>query len=212
GPGPGRAPGLADPRGDRRARRPVRGPRLPAPLRAGPDPGAGSPIAPRALGGLDPCGPAAAGRRSAPTGGPRGRCQEAAPRSGPPRDRRGGRADGRLPDRVGQLGPAGDVDAARPGPAQCPGRLHRRRGGRAGPFAHVVVDEAQELTDAQWAMILRRCPSRSLTLVGDRAQATAGFTESWRQRLERNGLDRIEHATLSINYRTPVEIMEHAAP
>src|SRR5690625_2603678 len=52
----------------------------------------------------------------------------------------------------------------------------------AGPFAHVVVDEAQELTDAQWAMILRRCPSRSLTLVGDRAQATAGFTESWRQR------------------------------
>ena len=82
----------------------------------------------------------------------------------------------------------------------------------AGPFAHVVVDEAQELTDAQWAMILRRCPSRSLTLVGDRAQATAGFTESWRQRLERNGLDRIEHATLSINYRTPVEIMEHAAP
>ena len=82
----------------------------------------------------------------------------------------------------------------------------------AGPFAHVVVDEAQELTDAQWAMILRRCPSRSLTLVGDRAQATGGFTESWQQRLERNGLDRIEHATLSINYRTPVEIMEHAAP
>lgn len=81
-----------------------------------------------------------------------------------------------------------------------------------GPFAHVVVDEAQELTDAQWAMILRRCPSRSLTLVGDRAQSAAGFTETWQQRLERNGLARIEHATLSVNYRTPVEIMEHAAP
>ncbi|WP_193106870.1 RNA polymerase recycling motor ATPase HelR [Brachybacterium sp. FME24] len=82
----------------------------------------------------------------------------------------------------------------------------------AGPFAHVVVDEAQELTDAQWAMILRRCPSRSLTLVGDRAQAAHGFSESWTQRLARVGLDRVERSTLSINYRTPAEIMERAAP
>ena len=41
----------------------------------------------------------------------------------------------------------------------------------AGPFAHIVVDEAQELTDAEWRMLLSRCPSRSLTVVGDRAQA-----------------------------------------
>ena len=33
----------------------------------------------------------------------------------------------------------------------------------AGPFAHVVVDEAQELTDAEWQMLLSRCPSRSFT-------------------------------------------------
>ena len=33
----------------------------------------------------------------------------------------------------------------------------------AGPFAHVVVDEAQELTDAEWQMLLLRCPSRSFT-------------------------------------------------
>ena len=46
----------------------------------------------------------------------------------------------------------------------------------AGPFAHVVVDEAQELTDAEWQMLLARCPSRSLTIVGDRAQARHGFT------------------------------------
>ncbi len=46
----------------------------------------------------------------------------------------------------------------------------------AGPFAHVVVDEAQELTDAEWQMLLRRCPSRSFTIVGDRAQARHGFT------------------------------------
>ena len=53
----------------------------------------------------------------------------------------------------------------------------------AGPFAHIVVDEAQELTDAEWQMLLLRCPSRSFTIVGDRAQARHGFTESWQQRL-----------------------------
>jgi len=82
----------------------------------------------------------------------------------------------------------------------------------AGPFAHIVVDEAQELTDAQWQMLLLRCPSRSFTIVGDRAQARHGFTESWRERLERIGLDRIERASLSINYRTPQEIMTVAEP
>ncbi|RYJ05152.1 MAG: AAA family ATPase, partial [Actinomycetales bacterium] len=52
----------------------------------------------------------------------------------------------------------------------------------AGPFAHVVVDEAQELTDAEWQMLLVRCPSRSFTVVGDRAQARHGFAESWQER------------------------------
>ncbi|WP_327721109.1 AAA family ATPase [Streptomyces sp. NBC_00490] len=82
----------------------------------------------------------------------------------------------------------------------------------AGPFAHIVVDEAQELTDAEWQMLLLRCPSRSFTIVGDRAQARHGFTESWQERLERVGLDRIEMASLSINYRTPEEIMAEAEP
>ncbi|CAM5295689.1 RNA polymerase recycling motor ATPase HelR [Streptomyces aurantiogriseus] len=82
----------------------------------------------------------------------------------------------------------------------------------AGPFAHVVVDEAQELTDAEWQMLLLRCPSRSFTIVGDRAQARHGFTESWQERLERIGLDRIDVASLSINYRTPEEIMAEAEP
>ncbi|GAA2933740.1 RNA polymerase recycling motor ATPase HelR [Streptomyces enissocaesilis] len=82
----------------------------------------------------------------------------------------------------------------------------------AGPFAHVVVDEAQELTDAQWQMLLLRCPSRSFTIVGDRAQARHGFTESWRERLERIGFDRISLASLNINYRTPEEIMAEAEP
>lgn len=77
----------------------------------------------------------------------------------------------------------------------------------AGPFAHVVVDEAQELTDAEWQMLLARCPSRSFTIVGDRAQARHGFTETWQERLERIGLDRVDLASLSVNYRTPVEVM-----
>jgi superfamily I DNA/RNA helicase len=82
----------------------------------------------------------------------------------------------------------------------------------AGPFAHIVVDEAQELTDAQWQMLLLRCPSRSFTIVGDRAQARHGFTESWRERLERVGFDQINLASLSINYRTPEEVMAEAEP
>jgi hypothetical protein len=82
----------------------------------------------------------------------------------------------------------------------------------AGPFAHVVVDEAQELTDAQWQMVLSRCPSRSLTIVGDRAQARRGFTESWEERLARVGLDRVDLASLTVNYRTPREVMAEAEP
>ncbi len=82
----------------------------------------------------------------------------------------------------------------------------------AGPFAHIVVDEAQELTDAEWQMLLVRCPSRSFTVVGDRAQARHGFTETWRERLERVGLDRVSLASLTVNYRTPEEVMAEAEP
>jgi superfamily I DNA/RNA helicase len=82
----------------------------------------------------------------------------------------------------------------------------------AGPFAHIVVDEAQELTNAEWQMLLLRCPSRSFTIVGDRAQARHGFRESWQERLERIGLDQINLASLSINYRTPEEVMAEAEP
>ncbi|MCS5719354.1 AAA family ATPase [Herbiconiux sp. CPCC 205763] len=82
----------------------------------------------------------------------------------------------------------------------------------AGPFAHIVVDEAQELSDAEWQMLLHRCPSRSFTIVGDRAQARHGFTESWRERLERIGLGHVTLASLSVNYRTPEEVMAEAEP
>ncbi len=90
-------------------------------------------------------------------------------------------------------------------PSAAPSRL-------TGPYAHIVVDEAQELTDAEWQMLLRRCPSRSFTVVGDRAQARHGFTESWPERLERVGFGDTGLASLSINYRTPAEVMDEAEP
>jgi DNA helicase IV len=61
-------------------------------------------------------------------------------------------------------------------------------------------------------MLLLRCPSRSFTVVGDRAQARHGFTESWHERLERVGLGRVTLASLRINYRTPEEVMSEAEP
>ncbi|MGY1718321.1 RNA polymerase recycling motor ATPase HelR [Blastococcus sp. SYSU DS0552] len=82
----------------------------------------------------------------------------------------------------------------------------------AGTFAHVVVDEAQELTDAEWQMLLRRCPSRSFTVVGDRAQARRGFSESWEERLQRVGLAEVRRMSLTVNYRTPAEVMAEAEP
>ncbi len=84
----------------------------------------------------------------------------------------------------------------------------------AGTFGHIIVDEAQELTDSQWLMLLRRCPSGSLTVVGDRAQSRRDFDESWAERLHRAGLSpgRVSQVGLSINYRTPSEVMDAAAP
>lgn len=49
-------------------------------------------------------------------------------------------------------------------------------------------------------------------MVGDRAQARHAFTESWAERLERVGLGSVRESTLSINYRTPQEVMAEAEP
>ncbi|MGC2977611.1 RNA polymerase recycling motor ATPase HelR [Brevibacterium sp. FAM 25378] len=81
----------------------------------------------------------------------------------------------------------------------------------AGPFGHIIVDEAQELTDAQWHMLLDRCPSKSFTIVGDRAQARHGFAQSWDERMSELGLT-VNEVHLSINYRTPAEVMAAAEP
>ncbi|GLV82357.1 DNA helicase [Streptomyces lavendulae subsp. lavendulae] len=83
---------------------------------------------------------------------------------------------------------------------------------RTWAFGHVIVDEAQELSEMAWRLLMRRCPTRSMTLVGDPAQTgdEAGCG-SWRQILDPYVGDRWERVRLAVNYRTPAEIMEVAA-
>jgi DNA helicase IV len=79
-------------------------------------------------------------------------------------------------------------------------------------YRHVVVDEAQELSEMDWRVLMRRCPSRSFTVVGDLAQrrSVAGAT-SWETMLEPYVPGRWVYRSLSVNYRTPAEIMTVAA-
>ncbi|MEW2175315.1 AAA family ATPase [Streptomyces sp. NPDC005406] len=75
-------------------------------------------------------------------------------------------------------------------------------------FGHVVIDEAQELTALQWRMVLRRCPARSMTLVGDFAQAgPATAARDWSQALGPHLGNRFALHTLTVSYRTTHEIL-----
>ena len=79
-------------------------------------------------------------------------------------------------------------------------------------YRHVVVDEAQELSEMDWRVLMRRCPHRSFTVVGDLAQrrSVAGAT-SWDTMMEPYVPGRWVDRSLSVNYRTPAEIMTVAA-
>ncbi|MCW2558110.1 MAG: ATP-dependent helicase rep [Mycobacterium sp.] len=83
---------------------------------------------------------------------------------------------------------------------------------REWTYRHVVVDEAQELSEMDWRALMRRCPGRSFTVVGDLAQrrSAAGAT-SWDAMLEPYVPGRWVYRSLSVNYRTPAEIMTVAA-
>ena len=83
---------------------------------------------------------------------------------------------------------------------------------RTWTFGHVIVDEAQELSPMAWRLLMRRCPARSMTLVGDVAQTgdPAGAA-SWGGVLAPHVGDRWRLAELTVNYRTPSEIMAVAA-
>jgi DNA helicase IV len=79
-------------------------------------------------------------------------------------------------------------------------------------FGHVVVDEAQELSPMAWRMLVRRCPSRSMTVVGDLAQtSSAAGARSWAAVLDPIARGRWRVCELTVNYRTPAEIMAVAA-
>jgi DNA helicase IV len=112
---------------------------------------------------------------------------------------------------------AGDVlDAARLADrhegADTRSTAERAAGDRTWAFGHVIVDEAQELSEMAWRALLRRCPSRSMTIAGDLAQTgdLAGAS-SWGRVLEPYVADRWRLAELTVNYRTPAEIMAVAA-
>jgi DNA helicase IV len=79
-------------------------------------------------------------------------------------------------------------------------------------YRHIVVDEAQELSEMDWRVLMRRCPGRSFTVVGDLAQrrSEAGAT-SWDTIMETYVPGRWVYRSLTVNYRTPAEIMTIAA-
>ncbi|MGC4868236.1 HelD family protein [Micromonospora sp. DT53] len=104
----------------------------------------------------------------------------------------------------------GEVDAPRPPGEFVADRARRQRG---WVYGHVVVDEAQELSEMQWHMVLRRCPSRSITAVGDIDQAEAAHRHaSWAEAVRAVLGDRWTAAELTICYRTPREVMDLTGP
>jgi superfamily I DNA/RNA helicase len=79
-------------------------------------------------------------------------------------------------------------------------------------FGHVIVDEAQELSPMAWRMLVRRCPMRSMTVVSDVDQLAAPWgTRRWAETLDAVAPDRWDIRELTVNYRTPSEIMAVAA-
>jgi DNA helicase IV len=90
--------------------------------------------------------------------------------------------------------------------------VERAAADRDWTYRHVVVDEAQELSEMDWRVLMRRCPDRSFTVVGDLAQrrSVAGAT-SWDTMLDPYVPGRWVYRSLSVNYRTPAEIMTVAA-
>ena len=90
--------------------------------------------------------------------------------------------------------------------------VERATADRDWTYRHVVVDEAQELSAMDWRVLMRRCPGRSFTVVGDLAQrrSAAGAT-SWAAVFDRYVPGRWEYRSLTVNYRTPAEIMSVAA-
>jgi DNA helicase IV len=76
-------------------------------------------------------------------------------------------------------------------------------------YGHVVVDEAQELSPMQWQMLVRRCPSGSMTVVGDLDQAMSATALAEWTDLTPQLPARLAVHELTVNYRTPAEVMAY---
>lgn len=107
---------------------------------------------------------------------------------------------------------AGDlIDRYSGGPRQRRSVVDAALSDRTWGYGHVVVDEAQELSPMAWRLLLRRCPSRSMTVVGDLAQASsAAAPASWADVFERLAPGRWRVERLTVNYRTPAPMMQLA--
>ena len=83
----------------------------------------------------------------------------------------------------------------------------------AETFGHVIVDEAQDLTPMQWRMLARRCPTGSMTLVGDLGQAKHPWSAASWSGVCALAAPSVPHTVLelTVNYRTPEEVMRLAA-
>ncbi|MFC7574443.1 hypothetical protein ACFQX8_20050 [Klenkia terrae] len=102
--------------------------------------------------------------------------------------------------------------AAREEEADYRSTAERAAADRTWTFGHVVVDEAQELSAMAWRVLARKCPTLSMTVVGDLAQTgTLGGALSWADVLTPHARTQWRQAVLTVNYRTPTEIMEVAA-
>ncbi len=105
-----------------------------------------------------------------------------------------------------------DMLAARQVPEHLMSVAERAAADRDWRFGHLVVDEAQELSAMDWHVLLRRCPSHSITAVGDLAQRSApAGAHAWADVLAPHLGSRWTYRTLTVNYRTPAEIMALAA-
>lgn len=82
---------------------------------------------------------------------------------------------------------------------------------REWTYGHIIVDEAQELSPMAWRLLMRRTGNRWMTIVGDTAQTSnpAGVSD-WHSALSPYVKNRWRHFTLTVNYRTPHEIMDAA--
>lgn len=80
-------------------------------------------------------------------------------------------------------------------------------------YGHVIVDEAQELSEMQWHMVARRTPQLSITAVGDIDQAeTPHHHTTWARAVDAVFGERWTQAELTIGYRTPAEVMALTGP